>query len=272
MFAYKKPDAKKIDIKQREKETKLSEYQPEKVTNSIVEISSSVEIDAALPKVEVKPARTYSEVVYRGTGIHVEIENKHWPSSQTIQHRQNTDPQTPEGAAWLRAEYEKIYSQVKDPNSKPPQDILDRIINRNLKLKTDRTGLEVYWEHILLRYCGDCSPTQGENYLELDMVRNYASTLNFAITGDLRFSAKGLNAVRISAAWLNYWLATTTYNVYDTLIRDMGNGITHATESWIYRDPVIHKNQVNDGFDWFEIKHGEITDMMIRYTVEPITN
>jgi len=229
--------------------------------------SLSLSIDDAMPGARVKPARSYSEIVQIGSGIHVEIKHEQWPVVESAQ-KQNTDPRTPEGAAWLTNEYEKIYAKVKDPASKPPRDVLKRIINGNLKPVAERSGSEVYWEHILLRYCGDCTSTGGENYLELDITRNYSTALNFAITGDLCFSAKGINAIRVSAAWLNYWLATTEYDVYDTLLRDMGDGITHATENWHYVDPVIKKIQVKDGFDWFEIKNGLITDMMIRYTIE----
>lgn len=166
-------------------------------------------------------------------------------------------------------QYLEIYNKVQDPDSKPPKDVLDRIISGDLKPEAERTGLEVYWEHILLRYCGDCTATGGENYLELDIQRNYSTELNFAHTGDLCFSGKGLDAIEVSAAWLNYWLASTAYDVYDILVRDMGDGITQAYESWAYYDPDVYGNQVTDGFDWFEIKGGKITDMMIRYTVEP---
>lgn len=176
---------------------------------------------------------------------------------------QNTDPSTREGAAWLRGEFEKIYASVSDPASRPNRKTLESVISGNLPPKTERTGAEVYWEHILLRYCG------GDK-LPLDLERNYSKDLVFSLIGEVNFVARGEQAIQTSATWLNHLLATSEYNVFDTIVRDTGSDGAWVTERWAYRDPKIKHNQVTDGIDTFLISNGEITHKMINYTVEQV--
>jgi hypothetical protein len=179
------------------------------------------------------------------------------PSAANVQ--QNTDPRTPEGAAWLRGEWAKVNERVSDPGAKPRKEVIDWIITGEFPEKASRTGQDTYWEHIFLRYCGG-------DFLPLDLERNYSKDLRWAYIGEWNASGKGHPAINTSATLLNDKLAGTGYDVYETKFMPVGDRLC-VTELWGYRDATIKNNQVTDGADTFWIANGEITHKMISLTV-----
>lgn len=172
---------------------------------------------------------------------------------------QNTDPRTPEGAAWLRGEFEKVRDRVTDPASKPRQEVIDWIVSGDFPEKAARTGQDTYWEHIFLRYCGG-------DFLPLDLERNYSKDLRWAYIGEWNASGSGHPAIHTSATLLNDKLAGTGYDVYETKFMPVADRLC-VTEMWGYRDAEVKHNQVTDGVDTFWIENGEITHKMISLTV-----
>ncbi|WP_206956564.1 hypothetical protein [Trinickia acidisoli] len=181
---------------------------------------------------------------------------------------QITDPKTPEGEAWLRGEFDKLCASIDSPADRPSRKTLESVISGNLPPEGERSGSEVYWEHILLRLCGG-------DLLALDLERNYSKDLVFALTGEVNFNARGEQAIQTSAAWLTHLLKTTEYLVFDTVVRETGTEGTWVTERWAYRDPKIMHNQVTDGIDTFLIKREadgaiKIATKLINYTVDQV--
>lgn len=170
-----------------------------------------------------------------------------------------TDPRTPEGAAWLQGEFEKVRDRVTDPASKPRQEVIDWIVNDAFPPKAERSGQDTYWEHIFLRYCGG-------DHLPMDLERNYSKELRWAYIGEWNASGKGHPAIHTSATLLNDKLAGTGYDVFETKFMQVGDRLC-VTELWGYRDDKIKNNQVTDGVDTFWIENGEITHKMISLTV-----
>lgn len=167
----------------------------------------------------------------------------------------NTDPRTPQGEAWLRREFQKIVDNVQDPQNIPPQDVLERIISGDLKPIAERSVLEVYWEHILLRYIGD---------VELDIQRNYSPDLHLSLIGTTDRILHGHPGIRESARILNELLPTTQYTIADSVISANG----WVTERWGYLDQAS-STMVLDGIDTFLIVDGQIKVKMINYNVGP---
>ena len=97
-----------------------------------------------------------------------------------------TDPRLPKGETWLRNEFEKIYDNVKDDDSKPSRQLLEHVIKgykaQNLGPIDDRDVSTVYWEHILLRYIGD---------VPLDIQRNYSEKLVLSLIGTFKETLEG---------------------------------------------------------------------------------
>jgi hypothetical protein len=179
--------------------------------------------------------------------------------SSSTKVQQNTDPRTPEGAAWLRGEWAKVNERVSDPAARPRKEVIDWIISGEFPEKASRTGQDTYWEHIFLRYCGG-------DFLPLDLERNYSKDLRWAYIGEWNATGKGHPAINTSATLLNDKLAGTGYDVYETKFVPVGDRLC-VTELWGYRDAEIKNNQVTDGVDTFWIANGEITHKMISLTV-----
>ncbi|KAE8332713.1 hypothetical protein BDV39DRAFT_188820 [Aspergillus sergii] len=121
------------------------------------------------------------------------------------------DPRLPKGAEWLRAQFAKMWNNIEDVASKPPQTVFDNLILGNLKPDTDRTVSEVYWEHILLRYIGD---------IPKDIERNYSKKLKMAFCGTFDRSLQGHAGIKESARLLNSVLPTTQYSITGTPVLD----------------------------------------------------
>jgi len=164
-----------------------------------------------------------------------------------------TDPRLPQGEAWIRAQFELMYNNITDPDSKPSRDVLERIISRDYGEIDNRTVSHVYWEHILLRYVGD---------IPLDIKRNYSETLTLSLVGTFEEVLKGHDGIKESARLLNSKLPTTQYDIIGTVVVARGNWVT---ERWGYYDGT---SQVTDGIDSFIIENSKIQVKMINYTVE----
>jgi hypothetical protein len=167
-----------------------------------------------------------------------------------------TKPCHPAGEAWLRREFEKMSANVPDEASKPPRHVLEQVISGKLAPIKSRSPLEVYWEHILLRYIGD---------VKTDIQRNYSKDLKLSLLGCKNRLLMGHDGIKESAKILNTLLPNTTYNIDDTVVRCKGND-GWVTERWGYFDPHT-KTQVRDGIDTFQISNGQIQTKMIHYTV-----
>ena len=189
-----------------------------------------------------------------------------------------TDPRLSRGELWLREEFEKIYNNVKDPDSKPSRDLLEKVINgfvsgelKKLEGLEKRSVSEVYWEHILLCYIGDIPLDIKRNYSEdvelslagthKEFLRGHEGTLSHPLNDRL---IKGHAGIKQSGKLLNDKLPTTKYDIVGTVVGQAGNWVT---ERWGYHD-VKNKLQVVDGIDTFLIEGAKITKKMINYTVE----
>lgn len=211
-----------------------------------------IDADVARRGIDVRePERT--QVLALATQLR--LQQRREPGQTT----QVTDPRTPEGAAWLQREFEKVRDRVSDPASKPRQEVIDWIIKDDFPPKAARTGQDTYWEHIFLRYCGG-------DHLPLDLERNYSKELRWAYIGEWNASGKGHPAIHTSATLLNDKLAGTGYDVFETKFMPVGDKLC-VTELWGYRDDKVKHNQVTDGVDTFWIANGEITHKMISLTV-----
>lgn len=120
------------------------------------------------------------------TIVKMTLDNGHMPLAQLLVDRCPnllvTDPRLPQGEDWLREQFDLIMDSVKDPESKPRQDLLDRLIAGNLGPTEDRDASDVYWEHIFLRYIGDVSPDIERNYSE-DLVLSLVGTFDPILYG-----------------------------------------------------------------------------------------
>jgi hypothetical protein len=166
-----------------------------------------------------------------------------------------TDPRLDKGKTWLKKEFDNICSQIKDPESQPPKKVLDYLLDWEFPDDKNRSVLDVYWEHILLRFIGD---------VPRDIQRNYSPDLNLALIGTFDRMLKGHAGIRESARLLNSKLPTTGYGIIDTIVRSNNHWVT---ERWSYDNN--HGIRVEDGIDSFLIdpKEGKITNKMINYHV-----
>jgi hypothetical protein len=167
-----------------------------------------------------------------------------------------TDPRLKKGKDWLKDQFKIISDQIKDDLSKPPQKVLDYLVDWKFPDDKNRSVLDVYWEHILLRFIGN---------VPLDIQRNYSPDLNLALIGTFDRMLKGHAGIRESARLLNSKLPTTGYGIIDTIVRSDNHWVT---ERWSYDN---HEGiTVEDGIDSFLIdtKEGKITNKMINYHVQ----
>ncbi|KAJ5210623.1 hypothetical protein N7491_010429 [Penicillium cf. griseofulvum] len=171
-------------------------------------------------------------------------------------HTTVTDPRLDKGKEWLTQQFNDICSHIQDPKSQPPKKVLDYLLAWKFPDDKNRPVLEVYWEHILLRYIGD---------VPRDIQRNYSPDLNLALIGTFDQILKGHAGIRESARLLNSKLPTTGYTILDTVVRSDNHWVT---ERWSYDNK--HGIKVEDGIDSFLIDtiKGKITDKMINYHVQ----
>jgi hypothetical protein len=167
-----------------------------------------------------------------------------------------TDPRLDKGKVWLKQQFDNIRSQIKDRDSQPPKKVLDYLLAWDFPDDKNRSVLDVYWEHILLRFIGD---------VPRDIQRNYSPNLNLALIGTFDRMLKGHAGIRESARLLNSKLPTTGYGIIDTIVRSDNHWVT---ERWSYHDE--QGITVEDGIDSFLIdtKEGKITNKMINYHVQ----
>lgn len=97
-----------------------------------------------------------------------------------------TDPRLPKGAKWLRKQFNLASDNIKDPASKPRPALLDRLLSGNLGPVDGRDVLDVYWEHIFLRYIGD---------IPLDIERNYSTNLVLSLVGTFNIILHGHDGI-----------------------------------------------------------------------------
>ncbi|GIK00901.1 hypothetical protein Aspvir_004931 [Aspergillus viridinutans] len=170
-----------------------------------------------------------------------------------------TDPRLPQGEKWLREQFKEISDNVKDPKSKPSEEVLEYLISGDLPPEENRAVSDIYWEHILLRYIGD---------VPLDIKRNYSRSLHLSLMGTFNEFFTGHEGIKESARLLNSKLPTTAYTIEGTVVDEDGGWVT---ERWSYQDAYdIH---VRDGIDSFLINSdkGKIMVKMINYNVEKNT-
>ncbi|KAJ6044479.1 uncharacterized protein N7446_002673 [Penicillium canescens] len=185
--------------------------------------------------------------------------NHKFIADQLIKNHPNvtvTDPRLDKGKDWLKQQFDNICSQVKDRDSQPPKKVLDYLLAWEFPDDKNRSVLDVYWEHILLRFIGD---------VPRDIQRNYSPDLNLALIGTFDRMLKGHAGIRESARLLNSKLPTTGYGIIDTIVRSDNHWVT---ERWSYDNK--QGITVEDGIDSFLIdtKEGKITNKMINYHVQ----
>ncbi|GFF34561.1 isoform 2 of ankyrin repeat domain-containing protein 42 [Aspergillus udagawae] len=170
-----------------------------------------------------------------------------------------TDPRLPQGEKWLREQFKEISDNVKDPKSKPNEEVLEYLISGDLPREENRSVSDIYWEHILLRYIGD---------VPLDIKRNYSRSLHLSLMGTFNEFFTGHEGIKESARLLNSKLPTTAYTIEGTVVEGDGGWVT---ERWSYRD--AYGINVRDGIDSFLIdsEKGKIMVKMINYNVEKNT-
>jgi hypothetical protein len=166
-----------------------------------------------------------------------------------------TDPRLPKGEKWLREQFKEISDNVKDPKSKPNEEVLEYLISGQLPREEGRSVSDVYWEHILLRYIGD---------VPLDIKRNYSPSLRLSLMGTFDRFFLGHEGIKESARLLNSKLPTTAYTIEGTVVDGEGGWVT---ERWSYHD--AYGIDVSDGIDSFLIdgEKGKIMVKMINYNV-----
>ncbi|KAE8392598.1 ankyrin repeat protein [Aspergillus alliaceus] len=171
-----------------------------------------------------------------------------------------TDPRVQEGKDWLTEQYELMWKDVKDPDSKPPRAVLDYINNGypNGPWPDKRSILDVYWEHILLQYIGD---------QPLDIQRNVSTDLILPHSGTFCRILSGHAGYKEAARLLYKALPTTKYIIKGTVVDEKDRWVT---ERWGYLD-TDYKLQVEDGIDAFLINKEteKIEVMMINFSVGP---
>lgn len=109
---------------------------------------------------------------------------------------------------------------VKDPKSKPSEEVLEYLISGNLPQEQDHSVSEIYWEHILLRYIGD---------VPLDIKSNYSRSLRLSLMGTFDEFLTGHEGIKKSAKLLNSKLPTTAYTIEGAVVDEAGAWVT---ERW----------------------------------------
>ncbi|MDA7742455.1 hypothetical protein N8865_02455 [Francisellaceae bacterium] len=124
-----------------------------------------------------------------------------------------------------------------------------RAKTRNFPPVSNRSALEVYWEHIALRFADD---------VQTDLTRNYSDSL-VLISNHGNF--KGKLGLKCSASILYGLVPDTNYTIADTVVQ--GDWVT---ERWGYYNSQRNV-MILDGIDSFLISEGQIQVKMINYNV-----